>query len=111
MEKSGVMELYRTDGDEERVDNIKELMASIQLYEKSNENEEDLSLTRYLQDIALFTNLDYKEDNDSVKIMTIHQAKGLEFPIVFVAGMKRVHSQVFAPSVNVSGMVLKRNDD
>ncbi len=87
MEKSGVMELYRTDGDEERVDNIKELMASIQLYEKSNENEEDLSLTRYLQDIALFTNLDYKEDNDSVKIMTIHQAKGLEFPIVFVAGM------------------------
>ncbi len=87
LEKSGVMELYRTDGDEERVDNIKELMASIQLYEKSNENEEDLSLTRYLQDIALFTNLDYKEDNDSVKIMTIHQAKGLEFPIVFVAGM------------------------
>lgn len=87
LEKSGVMEVYRTDGDEERVDNIKELMASIQLYEKSNENEEDLSLTRYLQDIALFTNLDYKEENDSVKIMTIHQSKGLEFPVVFVAGM------------------------
>lgn len=87
LEKSGVMEVYRTDGDEERVDNISELMASIQLYEKSNENEEDLSLTRYLQDIALFTNLDYKENNDSVKIMTIHQAKGLEFPVVFVAGM------------------------
>lgn len=87
LEKSGLMEAYRTDGDEERVDNIKELMASIQLYEKSNENEEDLSLTRYLQDIVLFTNLDYKEANDSVKIMTIHQAKGLEFPVVFVAGM------------------------
>ena len=87
LEKSGVMELYRTDGDEERIENIKELMASIQLYEKSNENEEDLSLTKYLQEIALFTNLDYKEDNDSVKIMTIHQSKGLEFPIVFVAGM------------------------
>lgn len=87
LEKSGVMELYRTDGDEERIENIKELMASIQLYEKSNEDEGDLSLTKYLQDIALFTNLDYKEDNDNIKIMTIHQAKGLEFPIVFVAGM------------------------
>lgn len=88
LEKSGLMEVYRTDGDEDRINNLRELMASIQLYEKSNENEEDISLTRYLQDIALFTNLDYKEEsNDRVKIMTIHQSKGLEFPIVFVAGM------------------------
>ena len=87
LEKSGLMEFYRTDGDTDRLNNIRELLASIQLYEKSNENEENLSLTKYLQDIALFTNLDYKEENDSVKIMTIHQAKGLEFPVVFVAGM------------------------
>lgn len=87
LDKSGLMEFYRTDGDEDRLNNIRELMASIQLYEKSNENEENLSLTRYLQDVALFTNLDYKEEKDSVKIMTIHQAKGLEFPVVFVAGM------------------------
>lgn len=87
LEKSGLMEFYRTDGDEDRLSNIRELLDSIQLYEKSNENEENLSLTGYLQDIALFTNLDYKEEKDSVKIMTIHQAKGLEFPVVFVAGM------------------------
>lgn len=87
LEKSGLIAMYRTDGDEDRVNNIKELMSSIQQYERLNENEEDLSLTRYLQDLALFTNIDYKEDNDCIKIMTIHQSKGLEFPIVFVAGM------------------------
>jgi DNA helicase-2/ATP-dependent DNA helicase PcrA len=37
--------------------------------------------------VALYTNLDYQKESDAVKIMTIHQAKGLEFPVVFVAGM------------------------
>ena len=84
---SGIEEIYRTEGDEERLDNIKELIASIALYEENNANEENLSLTSYLQDIALYTNLDYQKESDAVKIMTIHQAKGLEFPVVFVAGM------------------------
>lgn len=88
LEKSRLLELYRTDGDQDRVDNLNELIASMREYEKANENEEDLSLTRYLQDIALYTNIDYKKDSDNVKIMTIHQSKGLEFPVVFVAGMQ-----------------------
>lgn len=88
LERSKLMELYRTDGDQDRVDNINELIASMRQYEKDNENEEDLGLTRYLQDIALYTNLDHKKDTDSVKIMTIHQSKGLEFPIVFIAAMQ-----------------------
>lgn len=88
LERSRLMELYRTDGDHDRVDNLNELIASIRDYEKANENEENLSLTRYLQDIALYTNLDHKKDADNVKIMTIHQSKGLEFPIVIVAGMQ-----------------------
>lgn len=87
LEKTGLIAMYRTDGDDDRVNNVKELITSIQQYERLNKNEEDLSLTRYLQDLALFTNIDYKEDNDCIKIMTIHQSKGLEFPIVFVAGM------------------------
>lgn len=84
---SGIEEIYRTEGDEERLDNIKELIASIALYEENNANEENISLASYLQDVALYTNLDYQKESDAVKIMTIHQAKGLEFPIVFVAGM------------------------
>lgn len=87
LERSGLMQLFRTDGDGDRVDNLNELISSMRLYEQANINEEDMSLTRYLQDIALYTNLDHKQDTDSVKIMTIHQSKGLEFPVVFVAGM------------------------
>lgn len=87
LDKSQLLQVYRKEGDEERLENIQELLDSILLYEHDNANEEDLVLTRYLQDIALYTNLDYKEDGESIKIMTIHQSKGLEFPIVFVAGM------------------------
>lgn len=46
-----------------------------------------MSLTNYLQDIALYTNSDYSKDSNKVKLMTIHQAKGLEFPYVFVVGL------------------------
>lgn len=85
--KSGLWETYRIDGDEERVDNLKELMASIVMYERMNDNEENISLTHFLQDVALFTNLDVEKKDECIKIMTVHQSKGLEFPVVFVAGM------------------------
>ncbi len=87
LETSGLLESIRLDGDQNRIDNIEELMSSIKLYEKDNSNEEDLSLNKYLQDIALYTNIDYKDDKDFVKLMTIHQAKGLEFKYVFLCGM------------------------
>ncbi|MEG0467871.1 MAG: UvrD-helicase domain-containing protein [Mucinivorans sp.] len=87
LDRSKLSDALQQDGDQDRVENIKDLIASIQLYEDSNSNEEDLGLTRYLQDIALYTNLDYKESKETVKIMTIHQSKGLEFPIVFVVGL------------------------
>lgn len=84
---SGLEEMYRLEGDEERLENIAELMGSIKDYERLNENEEDQSLSIYLQDIALYTNADYKQDGSTVKLMTVHQAKGLEFPYVFVIGL------------------------
>ena len=49
--------------------------------------EEPVSPDDYLQDIALYTNADYRSNEDAVKLMTIHQAKGLEFPYVFVMGL------------------------
>ena len=49
--------------------------------------EDDVSLESYLQDIALYTNVDNDRSKDNVKIMTIHQSKGLEFPNVFIAGL------------------------
>ena len=85
--ESGIEQELRMDGEEERLENIEELMASITMYEKENINEENISLADYLQDIALYTNLDLKEETEFVKLMTIHQAKGLEFNFVFVCGM------------------------
>ncbi|MDR0568006.1 MAG: UvrD-helicase domain-containing protein [Spirochaetaceae bacterium] len=87
LEKSGVLQAVRQDGDEDRLDNIHELMQSVKLYEQSMSNEENVGLIQYLQDVALYTNIDYKQDAEFLKLMTIHQAKGLEFEIVFVVGM------------------------
>ena len=86
LKKSGLWDMYREEGDEDRIDNINELINSIRLYE-SVEREEKASIETYLQDVALFTNTDYKDDGETVKLMTIHQAKGLEFPFVFVCGL------------------------
>lgn len=83
---SGLSELYRTDTEVERLENIEELISSIRFYESVNADN-DVSLSTYLQDIALYTNADYKKEGKSVKLMTIHQAKGLEFPYVFVIGL------------------------
>lgn len=85
--ETGLEEMYRTEVDNERLENISELKHSIIEYERMNAEEEDINLNTYLQDIALYTNADYKNDGDTVKLMTIHQSKGLEFPFVFVCGL------------------------
>lgn len=86
LEQSGLKDMYRTDGDEERLENISELLNSVKLYEDENK-EESITLQKYLQDIALYTNIDFNKDSDKVKLMTIHQSKGLEFPYVFITGL------------------------
>jgi DNA helicase-2/ATP-dependent DNA helicase PcrA len=87
LRESGLKDEVRMDEDEDRLENLNELIESIKYYEQSNAEEEDLSVARYLQDVALYTNADYKKDEPTVKLMTIHQAKGLEFPYVFVVGL------------------------
>lgn len=89
LKNSGLWEMFREEGDEDRIDNINELINSIRFYE-SVEREEKATIETYLQDVALFTNADYKDDGETVKLMTIHQAKGLEFPFVFVCGLNEM---------------------
>ena len=85
LDKSGLSELYRKDGDEDRLENIKELVNSMIILE--NENKETINIEEYLQEVSLFTDLDTNNDNqDKVKLMTIHISKGLEFPYVFLCG-------------------------
>lgn len=93
-------EMLRLDGDEDRLDNLAELKQGILEFE--NYYEEDASLDEYLQNIVLFTNTDEDtEEKDRVQLMTIHNAKGLEFPYVFVCGLnegffpvKRVQNKI-----------------
>ncbi len=86
LEESGLKRALREDQDEERLENVDELLRSVRFYETSH-GEADVTLTDYLQDIALYTNQDYRKDTPAVKLMTVHQAKGLEFPYVFVVGL------------------------
>ena len=86
LERSGLKRALREDQDEERLENVDELLRSVRFYETSH-GEDDVRLSDYLQDIALYTNQDYRKDTPTVKLMTVHQAKGLEFPYVFVVGL------------------------
>lgn len=79
-------DLLRKDEDQDRIDNLNELLASINYYQETHE-ENRTNVDEYLQDIALYTNMDFRMEDPSVKLMTIHQAKGLEFPYVFVCGL------------------------
>ena len=86
LQNSGLNELYRTDEEEERLENLNELIQSVKTYQEDHK-EDEISLTTYLQEIALYTNLDYTKSKNHVKVMTIHQSKGLEFPYVFISGL------------------------
>lgn len=79
----------------QRYENIQELLNSIKEWVESPDNEEgevvDKSLAAYLQQITLLTDADEKDpDADTVKLMTIHAAKGLEFNCVFAAGLEEM---------------------
>ena len=70
-----------------RIENIDELLSNILKYEE--DNGEEGSLSGFLEEIALFTDIDnYDTQADSVVLMTLHSAKGLEFPVVFIPGME-----------------------
>ncbi len=72
---------------EERIDNIRELASNLVQYEEDNPDE--ASLSGFLEDISLMTDIDqFNANDDAVVLMTIHSAKGLEFPIVFLPGFE-----------------------
>ena len=86
LEESGYEEALRTEGSSERLDNLAELKQSIFEYETTCG--EETGLTDYLWQIALFSNADLAGGKEAVKCMTVHTAKGLEFPYVFLCAME-----------------------
>lgn len=86
LHQSGYEEALRTEGAQERLDNLAELKQSI--YEYETTCGEESTLENYLNHVALFTNMDTCEHKNAVKLMTVHAAKGLEFPYVFLCAFE-----------------------
>ncbi len=106
IDKTGIIRHYENSGDLEdmiRVENIQELINGISDYVdiQSQGTDADLSLAGFLQDIALATDFDRNDpgDEDVISLMTVHMAKGLEFPYVFVAGLEE---GLFPSAMNMS---------
>lgn len=88
LDMTGYKRYLEMQGDEglTRLENINELKSTMSSYE---ENAEEPSLSGFLEEISLYTDVDNLDsDADYVVLMTMHSAKGLEFPIVFVVGME-----------------------
>ena len=87
VDELGIVRVYKEEGTPEskaRYDNIQELVSAVQEYSKSNP---DATMDDFLSEVSLVAGVDmYDEKANAVTLMTIHSAKGLEFPIVFVTG-------------------------
>ncbi len=77
---------YSSDKADDRINNVKELLTQMEEFKEENP---DGGLTEFLEEIALLSDVDQlEEDQEAVVLMTLHSAKGLEFPVVFLAGME-----------------------
>lgn len=90
IEETGLTEMYReinTDESLDRWNNIQQLISDMKFYFKSNP---EYTLADYLQQISLVADIDEKNTSeDKITLMTLHSAKGLEFPMVFITGLER----------------------
>ena len=85
LQDSGYERSLRESGEEDRLDNLAELKQAV--YEFQRKAGEEVTLGNYLDHAALFTNMDRQDKAQAVKLMTVHSAKGLEFPYVFLCGL------------------------
>lgn len=86
MDQSGYETMLRTEGAQERLDNLAELKQAI--YEFETTCGEEATLEAYLARVALLSNADAAQNGERVRMMTVHTAKGLEFPHVFLCGLE-----------------------
>lgn len=105
IEKTGYTESLEADDPEEleaRVQNIDELVSKAAVYEEScSDRGERPTLSGFLEEVALVADIDsVAEDRDYVSLMTLHSAKGLEFPHVYLAGME---DGLFPSYMSISG--------
>ena len=97
LNESGYEEALRTEGAQDRLDNLAELKQAV--YEYETGCGEESRLEDFLSHVALLTNADAAAAPNAVKLMTVHTAKGLEFPYVFICGL----DEGMFPSKRTSG--------
>lgn len=85
-QKTGYLDMLEAANEQERIENIKELKEDISQARIENP---ELTLEEYLQDVALFTDKAQEEGGSAVSLMTVHAAKGLEFPAVFITNFNQ----------------------
>jgi len=89
IESTGILEMYKeigTDDAQDRWNNIQQVISDVSTFFRANP---ELKLENYLEQISLISDLDEKDNKgEKITLMTVHSAKGLEFPIVFVAGLE-----------------------
>ena len=83
LDRSGYENYLRLQADQERLDNVAELKRAIE----EEGSDPDATLEEFLAKVALLTNWDKKDQRETIKLMTIHTAKGMEFPYVFICGL------------------------
>ena len=90
LEEVGYFEMLLSEGTieaESRMDNLGELISGMEEYTQKYGDEADLQ--RYLAEISLLTDMDeWEDEGDAVTLVTLHSAKGLEYPVVFITGME-----------------------
>lgn len=105
LEESGYIKMWegeKTEEAEARIENLHELISAMRDFEKGRES---VSLADFLDHVALVSDIDaYEDEHNRVTLMTLHAAKGLEFPVVFMVGMEE---GLFPHSRSVNG----DNDD
>ena len=89
LQNSGYEEYLRLSGSQDRLDNLAELKSSVTEWEQAESA--NVSAADYLNSISLLTNADAQDKKDCVKLMTVHTAKGLEFPHVFICCLNEGH--------------------
>ena len=91
-ERSGYLDMLKAEGfeGEGKIENVNEFITAALEYEKRMEDTDSTpTLTGFLEEVFLVSDVDkYDEDAEAVVLMTVHAAKGLEFPVVFLAGME-----------------------
>jgi len=89
VEDAGILKSYRDDGSDEAMERLENIHALINGVSDYCARTDEPSVEGFLEEVSLFTDIDqWDPDTNAVTLMTLHSAKGLEFPVVFIAGME-----------------------